>query len=225
MSNRYTAPQPAPHGRLAPSARPDRSRTLCSRRIARQRSPARPLPQRGFRRSSVRTCAAVPRGEMRCFALHRTTGVIPHLPANVNPAVAVSGYGPSDLASAYNVPTTPAPARPSRSSTPTTTRMPEPISATYRSEFSLPGVYGANGCFRQVNQNGATAPFRRTNTGWSGEEIRSTSRWSRPSARTATSCSSREQPDNRQLGPPSNEAVRWARSSVSNSYGGSRVSE
>ena len=43
---------------------------------------------------------------MRCFALRRTTGVVGHVPAGVNPALAVSGYGPSDLDSAYNVPTT-----------------------------------------------------------------------------------------------------------------------
>ena len=61
---------------------------------------ARPAAAAGFSAQFVRTCGAVPRGEMRCFALRRTTGVVAHVSAGVNPAVAVSGYGPSDLDSA-----------------------------------------------------------------------------------------------------------------------------
>jgi hypothetical protein len=86
---------------------------------------ARSAAASGITAHFVRTCGAVPKGEMRCFALRRTTGVVAHVASGVNPAVAVSGYGPSDLDSAYNVPTTlGAPARPWRSSTPTTTRTP-----------------------------------------------------------------------------------------------------
>ena len=65
---------------------------------------ARPAAAAGTSAHFVRTCAAVPQGEMRCFALRRTTGVVTHVAAGMNPAVAVSGYGPSDLDSAYNVP-------------------------------------------------------------------------------------------------------------------------
>jgi hypothetical protein len=42
--------------------------------------------------------------------------------------------------------------------------------AVYRSYFGLPACTAASGCFRQVNQNGATSPMPSVNTGWAGEE-------------------------------------------------------
>src|SRR5689334_8145488 len=56
--------------------------------------------------SFVRTCNEPLPDEAACLALRRTNGVVASVPDGVNPAVAVSGYGPSDLAGAYNVPTT-----------------------------------------------------------------------------------------------------------------------
>jgi subtilase family serine protease len=41
--------------------------------------------------------------------------------------------------------------------------------ATYRSTFGLPACTKANGCFRQVNQNGAASPLPAGDTGWSEE--------------------------------------------------------
>jgi subtilase family serine protease len=41
---------------------------------------------------------------------------------------------------------------------------------TYRQQFGLPPCTKASGCFRQVNQNGATSPLPSGNTGW-GQEI------------------------------------------------------
>jgi subtilase family serine protease len=40
----------------------------------------------------------------------------------------------------------------------------------YRSQFNLPPCTKASGCFRQVNQSGATSPLPGGNTGW-GQEI------------------------------------------------------
>ena len=117
----------------------------------------------------VRTCASVPKGEMRCFALRRTTGVVAHVASDVNAAVAVSGYGPSDLDSAYNVPTTLG----SGKTVAIVDAYDDPNAAsdlsTYRSNFGLPACTTANGCFKKVNQNGATSPLPAANAGWSSE--------------------------------------------------------
>ena len=42
--------------------------------------------------------------------------------------------------------------------------------AVYRSQFGLPACTVANGCFKQLNQNGATSPLPAGDTGWAGEE-------------------------------------------------------
>ena len=41
--------------------------------------------------------------------------------------------------------------------------------AIYRAQFGLPACTTANGCFRQVNQDGLTAPLPASNSGWAGE--------------------------------------------------------
>ncbi len=108
---------------------------------------------------------------MRCFALHRTNGVVAHVAAGVNPAVAVSGYGPSDLDSAYSVPTTLG----SGKTVAIVDAYDDPNAAsdlgTYRSNFGLPPARPRNGCFKKVNQNGATSPLPAANTGWAAEDM------------------------------------------------------
>src|ERR1700760_832956 len=130
---------------------------------------ARPAAAAGSAARFVRTCGAVHRGEMRCFALRRTTGVVAHVARGINPAVAVSGYGPSDLDSAYNVPTTLG----SGKTVAIVDAYDDPNAAsalsTYRSNFGLPACTTGNGCFKKVNQSGATSPLPAANTGWSSE--------------------------------------------------------
>ena len=80
-----------------------------------------------------------------------------------------TGYGPADLHSAYNLPTTGGAARRSASWTPATTRTPRRTSRVYRSTYGLPPCTTANGCFRKVNQEGAASPLPQ-DRGW-GIEI------------------------------------------------------
>ena len=47
--------------------------------------------------SFQRACGDPLPGQMACFALRRTTGVVAAIPTGVNPAAVVSGYGPADL--------------------------------------------------------------------------------------------------------------------------------
>src|SRR3954452_742704 len=80
-----------------------------------------------------------------------------------------AGWSPADLKAAYNLP--------DFSGTPTVAIVDaydnpnaEADLAKYRSDWKLPECSTANGCFKKVNQNGATSPLPAGDTGW-GEEI------------------------------------------------------
>ena len=132
---------------------------------------ARPASAAGGIGHFVRTCAAVPAGQMRCFALHRTTGVIAHVPAGMSAAVAVNGFGPSDLDSAYSVPTTLGSGKTVAIVDAYNDPNAESDLATYRSNFGLPPCTTANGCFKKESQTGSTTSLPANNTGWAGEEM------------------------------------------------------
>ncbi len=172
----------------------------------------------------VRTCAAVPKGEMRCFALRRTTGIRTHLAAGVNPAVAVSGYGPSDLDSAYNVPTTLG----SGKTVAIVDAYDDPNAAsdlsTYRSNFGLPACTTANGCFTKVNQNGAASPLPAANAGWSSEIMLDLEMVSAICPNCHILLVEANSPTTANLGTGVNTAVSKGAVAVSNSYGGSESS-
>jgi subtilase family serine protease len=117
----------------------------------------------------VAVCAhGNPNGTARCHA-HLVTDANGD-PANgkANPnAGTPSGYGPSDLRSAYNIT--------SNGSTTTIAIVDaygytnaESDLAKYRSQFGLPACTTANGCFKKVDQNGGTN-YPRADTGWSQE--------------------------------------------------------
>jgi hypothetical protein len=103
-------------------------------------------------------------GTMRCFALRRTDLASP---ATVAPNATPSGYGPTDLQSAYKLTT---------AGTAVTVAIvdafDDPNAAsdlnTYRSQFGLPACTTANGCFSKVNQTGGTS-LPPSDSGWAGE--------------------------------------------------------
>jgi subtilase family serine protease len=104
---------------------------------------------------------------MSCDAVRRTD-IAPQLAA---PGAAPSGYGPSDLQSAYALPSGSAGGGATVAivdafDNPNV----ESDLATYRSQFGLPACTTANGCFQKVNQNGQASPLPGGDTGW-GEEI------------------------------------------------------
>jgi hypothetical protein len=185
---------------------------------------ARPAAASGIAARFVRTCAAVPQGEMRCFALRRTTGVVAHVAAGANPAVAVSGYGPSDLDSAYNVPTTLG----SGKTVAIVDAYDDPNAAsdlsTYRSNFGLPACTTANGCFKKVNQNGATSPLPSANAGWASEIMLDLEMVSAICPQCHILLVEASSPTTANLGTAVNTAVAQGAVAVSNSYGGSESS-
>jgi subtilase family serine protease len=172
----------------------------------------------------VRTCASVPKGEMRCFALRRTTGIRAHVASDVNAAVAVNGYGPSDLDSAYNVPTTLGTGK----TVAIVDAYNDPNAAsdlsTYRSNFGLPACTTANGCFKQVNQNGATSPLPANNAGWSSEIMLDLEMVSAICPNCHILLVEASTPTIGNLGTAVNTAVAQGAVAVSNSYGGSESS-
>ena len=106
-----------------------------------------------------------------CYALIRTD--IPQVRANaLTPELTPSGYGPTDLRSAYNLATASA----SDGGGATVAVMEaaddpdlESDLATYRAQYGLPACTTANGCFSKVNGSGQQGNYPPGDTGWGGE--------------------------------------------------------
>ncbi|HEY2298549.1 MAG TPA: S53 family peptidase [Jatrophihabitans sp.] len=83
---------------------------------------------------------------------------------------APKGYGPADIQSAYNLAGTSATGKTVAIVDAYNDPNAEQDLATYRSHYGLPACTTANGCFKKVNQNGASTPMPSTDYGW-GLEI------------------------------------------------------
>ena len=103
---------------------------------------------------AVRVCGNSGPGHMRCLAWKRTD--------LASPAV-ISGYTPSDLQAAYNLPSKTAGFFQTIA---IVDAYDDPKAESdlkiYRSTFSLPPCTTANGCFLKVNQSGAPSPLPTT---------------------------------------------------------------
>ena len=113
----------------------------------------------GTAHRASRVCATATAGTAACHAYVRT---------DLAPAATPSGYGPTDLRSAYKLTT-------SGSATQTVAIVDafdaptaEADLAAYRTQYGLSACTTANGCFRKVDQNGGTN-YPRKNTGWAQE--------------------------------------------------------
>src|SRR5689334_21709963 len=101
---------------------------------------------------SRHVCATAPVGAAACAAIVRTD-------AHGTPmaAAAPSGYGPSDLRSAYNLPATGGGGRTVAIVDAYNDPTAESDLAVYRSQYGLPPCTTGNGCFAKVNQNGGSS--------------------------------------------------------------------
>ncbi len=119
--------------------------------------------------SFTHSCAATAKtGHMTCFALRVTD--VPSVSANaLSPNATPSGYGPSNLDSAYKLSSSGG----SGETVAIVDAQNDPTAAadlaTYRSQFGLPACTVASGCLQIVNQNGATSPLPSNDSGWAGE--------------------------------------------------------
>jgi N-acetylneuraminic acid mutarotase len=110
-------------------------------------------------------CGTPAKGHVTCFALRRTDAVGGK---GLQPAVTPAGYGPADLASAYQIPANGG----AGATVAIVDAFDDPNAeadlAVYRSQFGLPPCTTANGCFQKVDQRGGT-DYPPSNDGWAGE--------------------------------------------------------
>jgi hypothetical protein len=155
-------------------------------------------------------------GFAACFALRRTD-----VTASPNTPSLPSGYGPSDLRSAYNLT-----AGGSASATVAIVDSnddpnAESDLATYRSTYGLPACTTANGCFKKVNENGQASPLPTADSGWAGEISLDVDMVSAICPNCHILLVEANQPSMSDLGTAVNTAVSLGAKYVSNSYGGS----
>jgi subtilase family serine protease len=164
---------------------------------------------------------------MHCMALKRTD-VHPMTASAlaVTPNATVSGYGPTQLRSAYNL----AAAAAANGAGETVALVDaydyptaESDLATYRSQFGLPACTSAGGCFKKVGQTGSTtslpAPAPASDD-WTGEEALDMDMVSAVCPKCDILLVEANTPTTANLGTAVDEAVTLGAKFVSNSYGG-----
>jgi hypothetical protein len=162
-------------------------------------------------------------GMMRCFAKQVINPAAPNVGPIPHPE-APSGLGPSDLRSAYGIPSTGGNGKLVAIVDAMDSPSAESDLAAYRTQYGLPACTTANGCFKKVNQNGQQGSYPSADSGWAGEialDIEMVSavcpdcKILLVEANTASSAD---------LGKAVNTAVQLGAVAISNSYGGAEDS-
>ncbi|WP_329569917.1 putative Ig domain-containing protein [Kitasatospora sp. NBC_01266] len=164
-------------------------------------------------------------GQMACLALARTNVVQPHAFAlhAVSPNATPSGYGPSDLQSAYSLPANGGSGQTIAIVDAQDDPNAESDMGVYRSQFGLPACTTANGCFKKIAEDGSTN-YPTGDTGWAGEislDLDMVSAVAPNAHIILVEATSANMSD---LGTAVNQAVSQGAKFVSNSYGGSEDS-
>jgi subtilase family serine protease len=137
---------------------------------------------------------------------------------------AVSGYGPSNLQSAYKLPSSTAG---SGQTVAIVDAYNDPNAesdlATYRSYFGLSACTTANGCFKKVSQTGGTS-YPSNNSGWSEEISLDLDMVSAICPNCHILLVEAKSSSLANLGASVNEAAKLGATEISNSYGGSESS-
>ncbi|MEV5879951.1 hypothetical protein AB0L75_38225 [Streptomyces sp. NPDC052101] len=156
-------------------------------------------------------------GHVACLAEARTD-VVQHL--TVGPDTTPSGYGPSDLQSAYNLPSSTAG---SGRTVAIVDAMDDPNAesdlAAYRSQYGLTACTTANGCFKKVNQTGGTT-YPSADSGWAGEISLDLDMVSAACPQCHIMLVEASSTNMSDIGRAENEAVALGAKYVSNSFGG-----
>jgi subtilase family serine protease len=171
------------------------------------------------------TVTTVP-GQNACMVLIRTN-VAHHTQASIGPDAAPSGegYGPSNLQSAYNLPSSTAG---SGETVAVVDAYDDPNAAsdlaTYRADWGLPAC--GTGCFTKVNEEGETSPLPAAagSSGWDVEESLDIDMVSAICPLCHIILVEANSADTADLGAGVNAAVALGADFVSNSYGGSESS-
>ncbi|HEY7175379.1 MAG TPA: carboxypeptidase regulatory-like domain-containing protein, partial [Micromonosporaceae bacterium] len=130
-------------------------------------SAATPAAPKVTKKNNVKPLCARPakKNKAQCFALMRVD-VAAH--KGVQPNVTVSGFGPTDLTSAYNLPANGGAGQTVAIVDAFDDPNAEADLAVYRAQFGLPECTTANGCFSKVDQRGGTS-YPPADAGWAGE--------------------------------------------------------
>ncbi|MCX3059974.1 S53 family peptidase [Streptomyces beihaiensis] len=172
-------------------------------------------------------------GEMRCDAKRVTGGTTAYdieraRAGHVHPdASSPSGYGPSDLQSAYGLASAAA-----KSGSGATVAIVDAYDdpnaesdlAAYRSHYGLPSCTTSNGCFKKVGQTGSTSSLPSADSGWAQEESLDLDMVSAVCPNCNILLVEADSATMTNLGASVNEAVSLGAKYVSNSYGGSESS-
>ncbi|MER5730658.1 putative Ig domain-containing protein [Streptomyces sp. NPDC002138] len=156
------------------------------------------------------------RGFMACHALARTD-VKQQL--SLAPNILPSGYGPSDLQSAYALSASAGAGATVAIIDAYDDPNAESDLAAYRSQYGLPACTTANGCFRKADQNGGTN-YPTADSGWAGEISLDVDMVSAVCPQCHILLVEANQPSMADLGAAVNRAVTMGAKYVSNSYGG-----
>ncbi|MEU9475774.1 S53 family peptidase [Streptomyces sp. NPDC048191] len=188
-----------------------------------------------------KTCGATPKkGYAACDALRVTGGTTAFMekqaalkgiaPKTVRPNAASdspTGYGPSDIQSAYGL-TDAASSNGSGETVAIVDAYDDPNAesdlAAYRSYYGLPDCTTDNGCFTKVSQTGSTTSLPSADSGWAGEISLDLDMVSATCPNCDILLVEAKSASDANLGTAVNEAVKLGAKFVSNSYGGSESS-
>jgi len=171
--------------------------------------------------ATKRLCAAPSHpGEMACLALARTDIVQPQ---SLAPNATPSGYGPTDLASAYKLSASGGSGATVAIVDANDDPNAESDLAAYRSQYGLPACTTANGCFKKVDQRGGTS-YPSADSGWAGEISLDVDMVSAVCPNCHILLVEADSATMENLGTAVNTAVSLGAKYVSNSYGGGESS-
>ncbi|ACU69369.1 Ig family protein [Catenulispora acidiphila DSM 44928] len=155
------------------------------------------------------SCASAPAGHAHCNAVQL-------VPSGARPA-APTGFGPSDIQSAYNLGTNPGSGQTVAIVDAYDDPNAESDLRTYRSQWGLSACTTANGCFSKVDQNGGTT-YPSGDSGWGAEITLDLDAVSAACPGCHILLVEATTNDDNDLGAAVDEAVRLGAKFVSNSY-------
>ncbi|QMU77924.1 hypothetical protein GXW83_21735 [Streptacidiphilus sp. PB12-B1b] len=171
-------------------------------------------------------CPPAPVHYSSCNALVRTDVTPQTARAGASRAAAVSGYGPSQLQSAYNLASAAASGG-SGQTVAVVDAFDDPNAAgdlaVYRSQFGLPACTTADGCFQKVGQDGQAGSLPSpapADDDWTGEESLDLDMVSATCPNCRILLVESDSASDADLGTAVNTAVSMGAKYVSNSYGG-----
>ena len=170
-------------------------------------------------------CGTPTPGHMSCFSRRRTDAHVAHgkgVRRSANgqlDAAAVSGYGPADLLSAYNLPADGGEGATIAIVDAYDNPTAEADLAVYRQQFGLPACTTDNGCFSKVDQRGGS-DYPEYDSGWAGEIALDLDMVSAIAPRAHILLVEADSNSDGDLGSSENLAVTLGAGYVSNSWGG-----